>query len=80
MLERIVTNHLGQKVYVTIDGDVLDRIAYDVYGWHGRNTEVLLEANPHVLQHPAVLPAGLVILLPPVKREESPKAFRQLWD
>lgn len=80
MRKRIVTNHAGENIYVTIDGDVLDAIAYDFYGRHEKNTEAMLEANPHVLELGPVLPAGLRIKLPPRQANESPKAYRRLWD
>ncbi|MCM0751497.1 hypothetical protein DEA98_09830 [Brucella pseudogrignonensis] len=69
MLNRIVTSITGEKVYITIDGDVVDAIAYKYYGKHGKNTEALLEANPDLFAYGPVLPAGLRIVLPPSRRK-----------
>lgn len=80
MLQRVVTNAAGEKLYVTIDGDVLDRIARTYYGRHESNTEALLDANPGLAERPMVLPAGVVIKLPEIQRTVTPTPFRQLWD
>ena len=80
MLNRVVTSYTGDKVYITIDGDVIDAIAYAFYGKHGKNTEALLEANPHVLDIGPILPAGMRIKLPVISQEEPPKPFKTLWD
>lgn len=80
MRKRIVTNYAGETIYVTIDGDMLDAIAHDFYGKHEKNTEMMLAANGHVLEFGPVLPAGLRIKLPPRQANESPKAYRRLWE
>lgn len=50
------------REYRTRDGDMLDAIAWRVYGRHGAVT-ALAEANPHAIAAP-VLPAGVVLRLP----------------
>ncbi|MEN5275746.1 tail protein X [Brucella sp. TWI432] len=80
MLNRVFTNIKGEKVYITVDGDKLDDIAYVYYGKHSKNTEALLEANPDSLAFGPVLPAGVRIILPAIPQEEQAKAFKTLWD
>lgn len=80
MKRRIVTGPNGEVRFVTIDGDMIDAIAYAYYGQHSRNTEAIIEANPHLAEVGTVLPAGIVIRLPPAPRQDLPKPFRRLWD
>ncbi len=49
--------------YVTLDGDVLDDVALRMLGSAAQVVR-LIEANPHIADGPAVLPAGIVISLP----------------
>ena len=80
MLKRVVTSITGEKVYITIDGDVLDAIAYAFYGKHRKNTEALLDVNPDLLVYGPVLPAGLRVKLPTIPQEEQAQPFKSLWD
>lgn len=80
MRSRVIRKPNGATFYVTADGDVVDDIAHFHYGQHAKNTEMLLEANPHVVGVGAILTAGIHILLPDVPKQEPPKAFRRLWD
>ena len=80
MKERIVTGADGVAVYVTIDGDMVDAIAYAYYGKHEKNTEAILEANANLADYGPVLPAGVLIKLPRIPQQETPKPFRQLWN
>lgn len=54
--------------YTTRDGDMLDAICDRHYRINGQSAqgalERVLDANPGLCEHPAVLPAGLVIELP----------------
>ncbi|MFN6969602.1 MAG: tail protein X [Rheinheimera sp.] len=51
--------------YITKEGDTVDYIAYQYYG-HTRNrvVEKILEANQQLAELPAVLPHGIMIILP----------------
>lgn len=80
MLNRVVTNIQGEKVYITIDGDCFDDIAFVYYGKHGENTELLMQANPDALIFAPVFPAGVRIILPAIPQREQPRAFKSLWD
>lgn len=79
------TNHYvtapdGSTAYVTMDGDMVDKIARDYFGLHTGSTEKVLEANVWLSGYGPVLPAGLVIKLPAVTTTVTPKPFKRLWD
>jgi len=64
---------------ITSDGDMLDAICKRHYGRESQ-VPLVLEANPHLAKQPAVLPAGLEIVLPDVHEvpETNPPEIR-LW-
>jgi len=65
--------------YQTIDGDMLDLVAYREYGISSGVTEVLMDYNYRIADYPIVMSAGVEVELPP----QSPKKLRQiirLWD
>ncbi|WP_053982327.1 tail protein X [Marinagarivorans algicola] len=67
------------RTYITLEGDVLDRICWHEYGDESRFVDVL-EANPDLAQYHPVLPAGLRVVLPDFgPRVEAVKAV-SLWD
>jgi len=70
----------GSTVYTTVDGDVIDLIAFTFYGSHDRTSELLLEANPHILALDAVLPSEIEIVLPPDPPEPERISTLSLWD
>ncbi|MCV6772887.1 tail protein X, partial [Neisseria meningitidis] len=49
--------------------DTVSGIAYRHYGASSGNAERLLAANPGLCAHPALLPAGVEIRLPPLPQE-----------
>lgn len=77
---RYLTAVDGSVAYVTMDGDMVDEIAYGYYGLHRRRTELIYNANPGLADRPAKLPAGVVIKLPPIVTSPTPTPFRRLWD
>ena len=51
--------------YITKEGDTVDYIAYQYYGYtRNRVVEKILEANQQLAEQPAVLPQGITITLP----------------
>ena len=79
------TNHYvtapdGSTAYVTMDGDMVDKIARDFYGLHTGATEKVLEANVWLSARGPVLAAGLVIKLPAATTMVTAKPFKRLWD
>ncbi len=52
------------RIYITIEGDVLDAICFRHYGFtDGGVMEAVLEANPHITGLGAELRAGIEITL-----------------
>ncbi|RPC12043.1 tail protein X [Neisseria meningitidis] len=67
--------------YVSKDGDTVSGIAYRHYGASSGNAERLLAANHGLCAHPALLPAGVEIRLPPLPQEETREHQTvNLWD
>ena len=64
--------------YITRDGDVLDRVCHRHYGRSDCVLQVF-EANPGLVDRPMILPAGLVIELPAIRKEPQEQLLR-LWD
>lgn len=80
MRERIIVGADGATRYVTIDGDMIDAVAFAYYGnEHKKHTEAILDANPGLAELGAVLPAGLVVVLPRKVEQTTATPFRQLW-
>lgn len=65
------------KNYMTVSGDVVDRICWLFYGYTEGATEAVFERNRFLLELPSVLPAGVLIVLPPHLFEPT---RQQLWD
>ncbi len=63
----------------TKQGDMVDAIAFDVYGTSQTTTEAILAANPQLEPYGAQLPEGLVITLPDVDAP-PPAETIMLWD
>lgn len=61
------------------DGDVVDQIALTYYGRTAGATEALLDANPHLADLPARLPAGVRVVLPDLPPTPVKTRVR-LWD
>ena len=51
---------------ITRDGDMIDQIAWDHYGFHAGTAEAVLDANPGLEAQPPVLDGGLEIVLPEI--------------
>jgi phage tail protein X len=62
-------------VYMTKDGDMLDRICHAYYGRQDGVVEKVFEVNRHLAGMPSVLEAGVKIVLPdlPQKTEQAVK-------
>lgn len=66
--------------YTTKDGDVLDLICFQHYGFDIGVTETVLEYNVGLSAHGEVLPAGLVIELPEITAPVAEVEQINLWD
>ncbi|AHF89509.1 phage tail protein [Opitutaceae bacterium TAV5] len=65
------------RTLTTTEGDTIDEICQLHYGTTAGVTETVIEANPHLLNYPPRLPAGLTITLPAIPAE--PQRHRRLW-
>jgi len=67
--------------YVTVQDDMIDRIAFAHYGYAEGGVEAILSANPGLSSEPPMLPVNLTIELPALAPQPSPpKQTVQLWD
>nr|BDD44091.1 hypothetical protein 1 [Kangiellaceae bacterium] len=64
--------------YRTKDGDVLDNICWQYYGYTTGSTEIVLEANRKLEQYDAVFAAGIIIELPEIETPETEDTIK-LW-
>ena len=68
-------------VYVTQQGDMVDAIAWQNFGFVAGAAEAILAANPGLAEQPPVLPENLTIQLPDVAAvTPPPKQTINLWD
>lgn len=66
--------------YSTKDGDTLDEIAYKYYGnTNNKVVENIIGANFGITNHGPILPAGILIELPELKRSVEKQRVK-LWD
>lgn len=70
----------GSGVYDTVDGDMVDEIAWAFYGPHRHMTEEVFAANPGLADGPVRLPAGVKVSLPPPPPVVQPIETIRLWD
>ncbi|WP_269497197.1 tail protein X [Castellaniella sp. S9] len=66
------------RTYRTTDGEMLDAIAYRVYGT-SQAVHALIDANPHVTRHGPRLPSGLVLTLPAFAPDATTPISVRLW-
>jgi len=58
---------------------MLDLLAFREYGISSKTTEVLFDVNYRIADNPILMPAGVMVTLPP----QNPRALRELirlWD
>ena len=67
--------------YRTQAGDMLDEICWLYYGRTHGTVERVLEANPGLADYGPVLPAGVLVTLPVIERQEAQgKVAPAPWD
>ncbi len=74
-----IPNADGTSSYVTHDKDMVDDIAQDFYGTQIKTAEHVYDANPDLSLQPMILPAGVVIVLPPFTPPASTSEHYELW-
>lgn len=70
----------GIEIYTTVEGDMVDAIAFTAYGGHANNTQILYEANEGLARRGPVLPAGVEIVIPAKPPAREPRHTIRLWD
>ena len=69
------------QTYKTTDGDVLDDIMFRQYGRQSPEMlAALYAANPHLVELPAILPAGVDVALPAIEQPANRRQAVALWD
>ncbi len=64
--------------YRTRDGDMIDELAWRIYGREGM-AMAIYDANPGLADYGPVLPAGLLIELPDRAKTEPVATTIRLW-
>lgn len=67
-------------LYETRDGDSLDLICFNHYGYEIGTTEVVLEQNRGLATYGPVLPAGITVELPDLASPAVVTEQVNLWD
>ena len=65
--------------YTTKANDMVDAIAYKVYGATAGYTEAILAANPGLADQGPILPAGITITLPDMSNQAQQIQTVKLW-
>ena len=67
--------------YRTSDGDTLDYICFNFYGYTAGSLDAVYEANPGIENENPFLPAGIEVVLPElVTSRSSDETPIRLWD
>lgn len=64
----------------TQQNDTVDALCWRHYGRTAGVVEQVLDANPGLADHGAVLPAGLLVTLPDLQATAPDRPMVQLWD
>ncbi|MHA6159507.1 tail protein X [Pseudomonas sichuanensis] len=64
----------------TQQNDTVDALCWRHYGRTAGVVEQVLDANPGLADHGAVLPAGLLVTLPDLQATAPDRQMVQLWD
>lgn len=70
---------MADTFYRTIDGDMMDLLAFKQYGLSSLTTEVLLDVNYRIADNPIRMPSGIVVDLPP-QRPPPEASIIKLWN
>lgn len=69
------------QLYRAAEGETVDQICRQYYGFSNGSVEEVYEANRGLADHGPFLPAGLVITLPDMQEsEQEAEVNRSVWD
>lgn len=66
------------RSYITRDGDMIDKIAFDVFQDETMVEAILIE-NPGLVDQPEILPYGLEICLPDAVIPANQNTIEDVW-
>lgn len=68
------------KTIIAIQNDTIDTICWREYGRSAGVVEMVLEANPSIIDHGVFIPMGTEVILPDIETPQQTKQTIQLWD
>ena len=68
------------KTITAIQNDTIDSICWREYGRSSGVVEMVLEANPNIIEYDVFIPMGTQVLLPDIETPQQKKQTIQLWD
>ena len=68
------------KTIIAIQNDTIDTICWREYGRSAGVVEMVLEANPSIIEHCVFIPMGTEVILPDIETPQQTKQTIQLWD
>ncbi|SKA72186.1 P2-like prophage tail protein X [Thiothrix eikelboomii] len=71
---------MAALIYMTREGDVLDKICHRYYGTARGTTEVVLQANDGLCLLDPVYPAGVRIVLPDIMTTQPAVDYLRIWN
>ena len=77
LLNRVVAM---SKTIIAIQNDTIDTICWREYGRSAGVVEMVLEANPSIIDHGVFIPMGTEVILPDIETPQQTKQTIQLWD
>ena len=63
-----------------LQNDTIDAICWREYGRSSGVVEMVLEANPSIVEFGVFIPMGTEIILPEIETPQQTKQSIQLWD
>ena len=68
------------KTITAIQNDTIDSICWREYGRSSGVVEMVLEANPNIIEYDVFIPMGTQVLLPDIETPQQTKQTINLWD
>lgn len=68
------------RTITAIQNDTIDSICWREYGRSSGVVEMVLAANPNIIEHGVFIPMGTAVLLPDIETPQQIKQTIQLWD
>lgn len=65
--------------YTTVEGDTVDLIAWKLRRQTRKVDELIFDANPGLAEYGPVLPAGLVVNIPPPPTQKPVRNVKRIW-